>query len=230
MSGVGKTGGMGFFDGEEGAAVLWREGKVVEWTDGKGYGWIVAGEKRWFFHIKGMAKGEPRPRVGARVRFMEGMDERGRSRAEGVRVLDGGATVGGRMGLWGWLVLAVALVVPGLAAAKLHFRHGVPWWGTAGWLTVASLAAYALYGSDKGRAQRGGWRVPEKVLHLAELIGGWPGAWVAQRRLRHKCRKLEYQVVFWLIVGIYQVAGWDFLQGFLWWEELAAWLGNTGGR
>jgi hypothetical protein len=32
-------------------------------------------------------------------------------------------------------------------------------------------------------------------------MGGWPGAFVAQRRLRHKCVKRKYQIVFWLIVA-----------------------------
>jgi len=41
-------------------------------------------------------------------------------------------------------------------------------------------------------------------LHLLELLGGWPGAFLAQRRLRHKCSKRRYQFVFWLIVLAYQ--------------------------
>ncbi|SJM91388.1 Cold-shock protein (fragment) [Crenothrix polyspora] len=50
------------------------------------------------------------------------------------------------------------------------------------------------------------WRIPEKSLHTLELLGGWPGALLAQRTLRHKNRKPSYQVVFWLIVGLH-VAG-----------------------
>jgi uncharacterized membrane protein YsdA (DUF1294 family) len=48
-------------------------------------------------------------------------------------------------------------------------------------------------------------------LHLFELIGGWPGAFVAQRHLRHKCSKAAYLVIFWLIVLIYQYAAIDSL-------------------
>jgi hypothetical protein len=51
--------------------------------------------------------------------------------------------------------------------------------------------------------------VPEARLHLLELLGGWPGAFLAQRRLRHKCSKHSYQVVFWLIVLAYQFAAFD---------------------
>ena len=62
------------------------------------------------------------------------------------------------------------------------------------------------------RAEEREWRVPEARLHLLELLGGWPGAFLAQRRLRHKCAKGSYQVVFWLIVLAYQFAAFDSLQ------------------
>jgi uncharacterized membrane protein YsdA (DUF1294 family) len=43
------------------------------------------------------------------------------------------------------------------------------------------------------------------------LLGGWPGAFLAQRRLRHKCSKGSYQFVFWGIVLLYQLAAADVL-------------------
>jgi uncharacterized membrane protein YsdA (DUF1294 family) len=47
---------------------------------------------------------------------------------------------------------------------------------------------------------------------LFELIGAWPGAFLAQRHLRHKCSKSNFQRVFWLIVVGYQLAAFDSLQ------------------
>jgi uncharacterized membrane protein YsdA (DUF1294 family) len=41
------------------------------------------------------------------------------------------------------------------------------------------------------------------VLHASELLGGWPGALVAQQVFRHKTRKLSYQSAFWLIVTLH---------------------------
>jgi hypothetical protein len=49
-----------------------------------------------------------------------------------------------------------------------------------------SVATYRLYVFDKLQAVRGRWRLPETSLRLAELGGGWPGAFLAQRRVRHK--------------------------------------------
>ena len=54
-----------------------------------------------------------------------------------------------------------------------------------------------------------GWRVPESSLHLGELFGGWPGAFLAQHKLRHKCPEPGYQFVFRAIVLLYQMAALD---------------------
>ena len=88
--------------------------------------------------------------------------------------------------------------------------------GTQVWLplalyVLASLACAVLYRHDKRQASVQGQRIPEKVLHACELLGGWPGALVAQQLWRHKTRKLSYQVVFWLIVLVHQVLWIDYL-------------------
>jgi uncharacterized membrane protein YsdA (DUF1294 family) len=35
---------------------------------------------------------------------------------------------------------------------------------------------------------------------MLSLIGGWPGAMVAQQLFRHKSSKASFQVVFWITV------------------------------
>lgn len=86
---------------------------------------------------------------------------------------------------------------------------------------------YWIYALDKRRAEEGLWRVPEVNLHLLELLGGWPGAFLAQRRLRHKCSKVSYQFVFWIIVLGHQFAAYDSLRD---WQHSRAtlnWLERT---
>lgn len=83
----------------------------------------------------------------------------------------------------------------------------------AGWFAAFSLITFGLYFTDKRRAQAGEWRIPESTLHLAELLGGWPGAFLAQRALRHKNSKGAYQVIFWLIVALYEFLAIDALRG-----------------
>jgi uncharacterized membrane protein YsdA (DUF1294 family) len=72
-------------------------------------------------------------------------------------------------------------------------------------LLAMSVAAVLTYWWDKRRAETGGRRVPELTLHLLAFLGGWPGAWWAQRRLRHKTRKVPFQVAFWLLVAAHLV-------------------------
>jgi uncharacterized membrane protein YsdA (DUF1294 family) len=64
-------------------------------------------------------------------------------------------------------------------------------------LSVITFIAYAL---DKSKARRGVWRTPESTLHLFALMGGWPGAAIAQQTLRHKSQKSSFRVRFWLTV------------------------------
>ena len=74
-----------------------------------------------------------------------------------------------------------------------------------------SLFTYFAHRSDKRCAQSGERRIPESVLHLAELAGGWPGAFLAQRNYRHKISKISYQVIFWVIVLSHQFVAFDSL-------------------
>jgi uncharacterized membrane protein YsdA (DUF1294 family) len=71
---------------------------------------------------------------------------------------------------------------------------------------VMSAVAFGLYWMDKERAVRGQRRIPEGTLHAVELLGGWPGAWAAQRVFRHKWRKTRYVLVFWAIAAIHALA------------------------
>lgn len=115
----------------------------------------------------------------------------------------------GRIGRNHLLFLALLLIAPVLAILREFPSDVSPW--VLGWGLLAALVCYAIYAWDKRRAQSGEWRVPEKILHLWELLGGWPGAFLAQRRIRHKSSKLSYLFVFWLIVVLHQYTAIDSL-------------------
>jgi uncharacterized membrane protein YsdA (DUF1294 family) len=65
-----------------------------------------------------------------------------------------------------------------------------------------SFITFIAYAVDKSKAQRGAWRIKESTLHLLALLGGWPGAAIAQQQLRHKSQKTQFRIVFWLTTVI----------------------------
>lgn len=99
------------------------------------------------------------------------------------------------------LLLLCGLPVYGVVTS---WTSGVSWLPAAIY-ALMSVIAFGLYGYDKKQARRGGQRTPEKLLHGIELLGGWPGALLAQQVFRHKTRKFSYQLVFWLIVLLHEL-------------------------
>ena len=74
---------------------------------------------------------------------------------------------------------------------------------------LMSVLAYIAYAVDKKAAIKRRQRVSEKSLHLLGLLGGWPGALLAQQQLRHKTQKTAFQVTFWLTATLNLVCvGW----------------------
>jgi uncharacterized membrane protein YsdA (DUF1294 family) len=71
---------------------------------------------------------------------------------------------------------------------------------------VVSLLTFLTYRSDKLAAQYGRWRTKESTLLVLGLFGGWPGAVLAQKLIRHKSRKMSFQVTFWITVVVNVIA------------------------
>ncbi|MCF7730303.1 MAG: DUF1294 domain-containing protein [Akkermansiaceae bacterium] len=180
-----------------------RVGTISQWEDAKGYGWVKSGGKLWFLHIKEFNRAERRPQLGEEVTFILGVDPKGRNCATQVTFVKSG----GRVGLGAWVLLVGLLLLPGLAMLMLPF----PLWVAPGSMVMISVLTFWMYAHDKQQALAGRWRIAENSLHLAELLGGWPGAFLAQRQQRHKCSKVSYLIVFWCIVAIYQIVAVDVL-------------------
>lgn len=193
-----------------------------------------------FAHISAM-RGDRRPVAGDRVMYIAGKDAQGRARAEHIRVAgelaldrpairrkphpgkpaapaskakarqamptrDGGAIqhLGPKL-----LLLAALCVLPVMGGLQLFWQSGFVW--VLALYPLASLVSFVQYWWDKSSAQAGRWRTPENVLHLVELLGGWPGALVAQQCFRHKTRKLSFQLLVWLIIAAHQLVWIDWL-------------------
>lgn len=99
-----------------------------------------------------------------------------------------------------WLLLCS---LPLAGSLMLYSREG--WFAPLAAYCGVSLVSFFMYRADKRQAQEGLQRTPENWLHLTELLGGWPGALIAQQVYRHKTRKVSYQTVFWLIIAAHQL-------------------------
>ena len=86
--------------------------------------------------------------------------------------------------------MLAALWCAGLALAST--AGDLPVW-VLGAYGATSLVTFVAYWRDKRAAVARRWRTPESTLLLLGLVGGWPGAVVAQETLRHKTVKRSFQ-------------------------------------
>ena len=81
-------------------------------------------------------------------------------------------------------------------------------------LIFINISTFIAYFVDKRAAVRGAWRVPERDLHTLEFLGGWIGAFFAQRIFRHKISKKSYLLTYKLMI-VMELAAIYFILKFL---------------
>ena len=60
------------------------------------------------------------------------------------------------------------------------------WWWYWNWLLATSAVAFVMYGIDKTQAKRDGGRIPNGILHMMALSGGFVGALFGRIVFNHK--------------------------------------------
>ncbi|WP_070988899.1 DUF1294 domain-containing protein [Halofilum ochraceum] len=181
-----------------------QQGKVTSWNDAKGFGFITPsnGGAPVFVHISAFPRGR-RPMANDAVTYSVTRDARKRLKAEKVLHQQRGThdLVRAR-----GLIPALFILAAFFAAILYSVVSGRAPLAVVGFYALMSVVSFVMYALDKAAAKRGGWRTTEASLHLVELIGGWPGALVAQRVFRHKTRKQPFQFIFWSAVVANMVA------------------------
>lgn len=173
-------------------------GRITEWNDDKGFGFVMpnGGGDRAFVHVSEFPRGTRRPVQGDLVSYLPARDERGRLQARNLKLAGQKVEPPRRASTLPRAMIGAAALA---AAATLAGIGLVP--GAIGLAyLVASTLAYLMYWADKAAAGSGRRRIPENTLHLASLLGGWPGALLAQQQFRHKTIKQPFQATFWLTV------------------------------
>lgn len=180
-----------------------RTGKIDEWDERRGYGYVRTGRERIFLHAREFAERHQKTGRGDLIAFEMGEDRKGRPCAKSVCTVK----TGSRLSASDFLSLTVLLLLPGMAAANLP----VALWKVSLVGGVISVFSWFQYCADKGRAKAGEWRISESRMLIWDLLGGWPGGFLAQKHLRHKTVKRSYQACFWGIVALYQLGALDYL-------------------
>ena len=178
------------------------KGQIATWLDDKGYGFIrpVGEGKELFLHVKEVATHQRRPRAGDWVTFDITGSETDKPAA--VRASICGFS-------WSFFTVLCVLLIPVLGVyGYAVWQDWAPLYPALLVYVVMSLITIFIYHRDKAMAQTGGWRISERKLHVLEVLGGWPGALLAQIYFRHKLKKFSYQLVFWLIV-VAHGCGWS---------------------
>lgn len=181
-------------------------GAIASWNDIRGFGFIAptAGGEDVFVHISAFAKGT-QPATGDELSYLVEQASDGKTRAHSVRTAggvsgsrradSGGDSARARTSVANFIAIAAFVTVISVVNSQ---------WPQPGWIGAlyagTSAATIIYYRTDKKAAVAGGRRVPEQTLLLLGLIGGWPGAIIAQQVLRHKTQKRSFRIKFWWTV------------------------------
>lgn len=179
-----------------------QKGKITQWDDEKGYGFIepCLQGPRLFLHISDFNNKQRRPGVGDLVVYQTIQRWDGKLRAS--RVKFSAADIAAPKATTGNSRLSILLCLGFvLVLTIVIWQQRLP--QQLGYLYLAlSVLTFLLYWQDKAAARRGLRRTRESTLLLFGLLGGWPGAVLAQQTLRHKSVKTEFRVKFWLSVSL----------------------------
>ena len=178
-------------------------GTLRSWDDDRGFGFLEAdqGGEDIFIHVTSINERKGRPQPGQRFSVEIEIGPQGKKRAAAVRPeLNLKPIVRQRdsRAQWG---TASLFTIP--LFAVLYAVVAALWRPPAVLALVylsASAVTFLAYRGDKAAAKRKDQRTPEITLHLLALVGGWPGALLAQQLLRHKSVKGEFRSMFWRTV------------------------------
>ena len=191
-------------------------GTVKFFNTDKGFGFIKpdGGGQDIFVNIKAFGRVPERPTNGAKLSFEVELGAEGKKRPTRVEYIRSAGAIGQRTQpakrsrrpasaastRASWPALAsVSFAIFAVLYAWATFRWGVHYYVLLGYLALSGWT-YVMYMHDKTAAELGEWRVSEGGLHLLGLLGGWPGANLAQHVLRHKSKKTSFRVKHWVMV------------------------------
>ena len=95
--------------------------------------------------------------------------------------------------------LLLGFIVTLILLLLLVFLLGLPLFPA--WIIAFSLTTFAMFGFDKGMATAGKDRVPENVLHLFTILGGFPGQLIGRLLFHHKINISQHPLFNIVLIG-----------------------------
>lgn len=71
------------------------------------------------------------------------------------------------------------------------------------YLVFINLAAFAVYGADKKKAEHHAWRIPENTLIGLCAAGGGIGSWSAMLFFHHKTKHPKFTILVPLFTAVW---------------------------
>jgi uncharacterized membrane protein YsdA (DUF1294 family)/cold shock CspA family protein len=177
-----------------------KQGRVFNWNDDRGFGFVSdESEGQIFLHIHAFEQGQRqrRPINGDLISYVLLRDDKNRTQAKQVQFVERRQFVSEKSELksdsMNWTEFFVLFCVFIYLMMRLP-QLIVMIYG------AVSLLTFIAYALDKSAAQSGQWRTKESTLHYLAILGGWPGAYLAQKYLRHKSKKKSFLTIFWVTV------------------------------
>ncbi|NOR56271.1 MAG: DUF1294 domain-containing protein [Sulfurovum sp.] len=205
-----------------------NKGKIIKWNDDKGFGFILPshsnGKKNIFVHIKSFSDKKLRPAEGQQVTYTIEKNNEGKESAIKVSRSTDHIVRNRNSSMHTQNVNPVnkrintnntqlklksthrisplyIIIIVSFVAFLFHFS-------LAGKLpplvivvyVVMGIMTYYIYSEDKDMAINNERRISEQRLLTLSLFGGWIGALIAQQKLRHKTKKISFQMSFWTTV------------------------------
>ncbi|MCL1051825.1 cold shock and DUF1294 domain-containing protein [Shewanella abyssi] len=182
---------------------MMQQGVLTRWNDAKGFGFITqaGSHSDVFVHISSFSSAAHRPKNGDIISFSYAKNSKDRPQASKAEIIGVDARTKTKPRSRTAKLTPVSLfAIAAIIAAIVLYQFALLPLAALIYLLGISSVTFIAYALDKRAAKLQRWRIKESNLHLLSLLGGWPGALIAQQLLRHKSAKTSFKVLLWITI------------------------------